>query len=75
MLMCLYTLVLQGFKQFFAVDISGRFVLCPIDFAIYGKAEEFIKFIQKYYVSQFSNCDCQRFDEKYIKAIILTLIF
>jgi hypothetical protein len=44
-------------------------------FAIYGKAEEFIKFIQEYYVGRFSNRDYINFDEKYIKAIILTLIF
>jgi len=45
------------------------------DFAIHEKPEEFIKFIQEFYVSRFSNRDYRRFDEKYIKAIILTLIF
>jgi hypothetical protein len=39
------------------------------------KPEEFIKFIQQFYVSRFSNRDYQRFDEKYIKSIILTLVF
>jgi hypothetical protein len=45
------------------------------DLAIYEKPEEFIKFIHQFYVSRFSNRDFQRFDEKYIKAIILTLMF
>ena len=45
------------------------------DFAIHEKPEAFIKFIHQYYVSRFSNRDFQRFDEKYIKAVILTLMF
>jgi hypothetical protein len=45
------------------------------DFAIDGKAEDFIKFIQEFYVGRFSNRDYCRFDEKHIKSIILTLLF
>jgi len=45
------------------------------EFAIHEKPEEFIKFIHQFYVSRFSNRDFQRFDEKYIKAVILTLMF
>lgn len=36
---------------------------------------QFIKFIHDFYVSQFSNRDYRGFDEKYVKAIILTLMF
>jgi len=45
------------------------------ELAIYGNPEEFIKFIQKFYVSILSNRDYRQFDEKYVKAIILTLLF
>ena len=43
--------------------------------SFYNKYEDFIKFIHDFYVSRFSNRDFIRFDEKYIKAVILTLIF
>jgi hypothetical protein len=54
-------------------EIKLRMALRSLAFN--NEPEPFFKFIQEYYVSRFSNRDYQRFDEKYIKAIILTLIF
>jgi len=45
------------------------------DFAIREKPEEFVKFIQDFYVARFSNKDFRRFSEKHIKAVILTLVY
>jgi hypothetical protein len=43
--------------------------------AFANEPESFIKFIQEDYLSLFSNRDYRRFDEKYIKAVMLTLLF
>ena len=45
------------------------------ELAFKDNPEDFIKFIQEFYVSRFSNRVYRRFDERYVKAVILTIIF
>jgi hypothetical protein len=54
---------------------SSQYYQSLSEMAFNENPEAFIKFIHDFYVSRFSNRDFRRFDEKYIKAVILTLMF